>query len=186
MLAVIEAIEKDEDREYVIRLYNAYKDIIVRIINKKVKDKNAIEDLLQETFVRIIRNLDKIKELSEYKVKPYLGTVTENVCMDYLRKKKKLEENEFSEENNVLEHFPAKDFNPEQMLENHVLRDTLWEKLKLLEERDRNIILYQFAYDMSYEEIAKELGMQKGQVGTYVKRAKDKLKKIILGEEGEL
>ncbi len=182
MLAVIEAIEKDEDRRWVERLYNQYSKLIVWKINQLVYKEEAKEDLLQETFVHIIRNIDVLKTLEEYKIKPYIMTIVHNVCMDYLRKEQKKEKNEKEWDESDVDIRNVNNYNPEKIFADKELMKGLWRNIDKLNKRDKSIILYRYAYNMSYKNIALELGIENKNINMYVKRAKDRLKKILMDE----
>ena len=182
MLAIIEAIESDEDRVFVGKLYNEYNKLIIWKIDKLVFNKSKEQDLLQDTFVHIIRNLDVIKTLEKYKIKPYIMSITKNVCMDYLRKEKKEENIEEKLEKSDIDNGNTYTFNPEKMFLDKEQRENIWRNIDKLSDRDKNIILYKYAYNMSHKKIGFELGIDEKNVNMYVKRAKEKLKKVLQEE----
>lgn len=185
MLAIIEAIEKDEDRVWVENLYNRYDKLILWRINQLVYKNEVSEDLLQETFVRIIKNIDILKALEEYKIKPYVMSIVHNICMDYLRKEQKKEKNEREWEESDMKANSVQNFNPEKIFLDKELMENLWKNIDKLNDRNKKIILYRYAYNMSYKNIASELGIDEKNINMYVKRAKERLKKLVLEEVDE-
>lgn len=182
MLAIIEAIENDEDRALVEQIYYEHTDFIMWTICEYVFRKNSYEDLLQETFVHIIRNLDVIKGLEEYKIKPYIKILTRNVCMDYLRKFQRTEINDVQFEDEHKGNYNKRDYNPEKIFANKELLEKVWTNVGKLSDRDREIFLSRYAYNMSYKEIALEMGLPDKSVNQLVKRAKERLKRLIQEE----
>lgn len=179
MLAIIAAIECEEDRNYVNGLYNKYNKLILWQINQRISEANVIEDLLQETIVHVIKSLDTIQALESYKIRPYIIMITKNVCIDYLRRedvKKRYESRWAEAESHKEVHYKHE---PERAFENKENEEYVWRNVDKLSEQDKNIIICRFAFNMSYEEIAYELGINPKNMGTYVKRAKDNLKNII-------
>ena len=61
-------------------------------------------------------------------------------------------------------------------------RENIWRNIDKLSDRDKNIILYKYAYNMSHKKIGFELGIDEKNVNMYVKRAKEKLKKVLQEE----
>src|SRR5438128_6067432 len=74
--------------EYVFRqLYRAYSDDIYRLIFFMTnRDKEASEDVLQETWIRAIENLAGFKHSSS--LKTWLCGIAINCCREHNRKKK--------------------------------------------------------------------------------------------------
>ena len=56
MLAVILALEGDDQRQEVEQWYNIYYRLMYKTAYESVKDVNIVEDLINEAFIRIIKN----------------------------------------------------------------------------------------------------------------------------------
>ena len=61
-------------------------------LKKYIKDPMLVEDLMQETYIRFLKNIHRVN--IELEVKSYLTTIARNLAIDYLRKQKPLELNE--------------------------------------------------------------------------------------------
>lgn len=179
MLAIIEAIENDEDRVFVGNLYIKYDKLIIWRIELLVYKKSVYQDLLQETFVHIIRNIEAIKALEEYKIKPYIMVIVKNVCMDHLRKEQRQEDVEDKLEKSESDGKCTYTYNPEKMFLDKEQRENVWQVIDKLSDRDKNIILCKYAYNMSHKNIGLELGIDEKNVNMYVKRARERLKKLL-------
>ncbi len=77
------------DESRVRELYELYKNGIYRYILSMIKDPYLAEDILQETFVRLI---DRKFIPDPGKEQAWLYKVARNKCIDALRKQKKNEE----------------------------------------------------------------------------------------------
>ena len=67
-------------------IWNEFRIELLRYIRSKVHDYHTAEDILQEVFIKIHKNLDK---LGNYRrLKPWLYTITQNTIIDYYRKKR--------------------------------------------------------------------------------------------------
>src|SRR5699024_8246585 len=67
-------------------LVNKYQRAIYFHILKMMKDKNSIEDLVQETFIKAFNNLHRYND--SYAFSTWLYRIATNHTIDYLRKKK--------------------------------------------------------------------------------------------------
>ncbi len=91
-------------------IWNEFSDSLSRFVYSRVKNHEITQDLLQEVFIKIHLNIDKIKKQDS--LKSWIFTITNNVIIDYFKKQSinqthlldKLE----SEESKNSEH-PAED-----------------------------------------------------------------------------
>lgn len=63
--------------------FEMYGDMVFRQAYQVLKDHHAAEDIAQETFVRLSRDLDK---LSDWMVRVWLLRTAKNLAIDHLRK----------------------------------------------------------------------------------------------------
>lgn len=67
-------------------LIKRYKNLVYSVILKMTNDSEEANDLAQEVFIKIYKNLDKYSE--EYKFSTWVIRITTNHIIDYRRKKK--------------------------------------------------------------------------------------------------
>jgi RNA polymerase sigma-70 factor (ECF subfamily) len=70
-----------------IDIWKQFSEILKKYIYSKVKDKEVTKDLLQEVFVKIHLNSDKIKKTES--LKSWVYTITHNVIIDYFKNQSK-------------------------------------------------------------------------------------------------
>lgn len=68
-------------------IWNQFSEILKRYIYSKVKNKEIAKDLLQEVFVKIHLNNDKIKKTES--LKSWVYTITHHVIIDYFKSQSK-------------------------------------------------------------------------------------------------
>lgn len=89
-----------EDKELVTKCKNGEREGFEALISKyhsyvykylcKISDNDLIvEDLVQETFIKMIRNIDKFDIKGKAKFSSYLITISKNCYIDYYRKERK-------------------------------------------------------------------------------------------------
>jgi len=59
---------------------------LLTFINKRIKNKEESEDILQEVFIKILSKIGTLKESS--KLQSWVYQITRNAIIDYIRKKK--------------------------------------------------------------------------------------------------
>jgi RNA polymerase sigma-70 factor, ECF subfamily len=71
-------------------IWKGYHSNLLAFIRKRVNDKAAAEDILQDIFVRVHSRIDTLENRS--KLESWLYQITRNALIDYYRSRKPLEE----------------------------------------------------------------------------------------------
>ncbi|MDX1420008.1 MAG: sigma-70 family RNA polymerase sigma factor, partial [Rubricoccaceae bacterium] len=81
--ALIEAFQRGDEFAFVA-LYNRHKGAVYAFCAKMLLDREAAEDVMQEAFVRVYENRQRL--LSTGSFKAYLFTIARNQCLNTLRR----------------------------------------------------------------------------------------------------
>lgn len=139
------------------KFYNLYKDEIFSYAYRILQNYDDAMDVVQEVFYKLYKNLSKI---DENKVKNWLFKVCHNLIIDIFRKQKKTYDiEEFSESIEMKEKFDIEEF------------------LKILPPNYREVIILKYIYNYQYSEISQILGINENTLKTWVRRAKEILKR---------
>lgn len=137
-------------------LLERYKDKIYTTIYLIVKDRYIAEDLLQETFIKIINRLKKGRYNEEGKFGSWAGRIGHNMAVDYFRKKKRHPFLFTEDGNNIF--FQDEEFTEESIESVQIRKDThqkLRELIETLPEAQRNVLMMRHFAEMSFQEIAE-------------------------------
>ena len=140
--------------------------------------------MAQEAFLKAYSSLDSFRGDSKFSV--WLYRIVSNVCLDYLRKRKKrptvsLSMEDDDGEESELE-LPDLSQSPEEQLEKKLTRDAVRRGLAQLPEDARQILLLREIQGLSYEEIGETLGLEPGTVKSRIFRARKKLCAFLLAD----
>ena len=140
-------------------LINRHKDRIFTTIILIVKDSYIAEDLFQETFIKIIKNLKKGKYNEEGKFLPWAIRIARNMAIDYFRKMKRMPTITGSDGEDVFRKIKlAIDNREEQMIraeKENMVRDVI----SRLPEEQRQVLILRHYGDLSFKEIAEMTGV---------------------------
>ena len=92
MLSLLLLIENDEDKARFIELYEGYRDFMYKIAFSFAKDKSSAEDIVHDSFVKIINNFETINTLSGQELVGYIVIIVKHTALDFLRKHRKIVE----------------------------------------------------------------------------------------------
>ena len=138
---------------------NRHKDRILTTIILIVKDSYIAEDLFQETFIKIIKNLKKGKYNEEGKFLPWAIRIARNMAIDYFRKMKRMPTITGSDGEDVFRKIKlAVDNREEEMIRNEketMVRDVI----SKLPEEQRQVLILRHYGDLSFKEIAAMTGV---------------------------
>src|SRR5689334_2685713 len=164
--ALVRAAQRGDEQAF-RSLVERYHRRVVQLALGMVKDPDDAMDIAQETFVRVHRYLPSFKGDSSFFTWTY--RIAMNLCLDAQRKKSRVTRVD-SEEGDEAEIEAAMDppshalAGPQRAALNEELKAKLEEALAGLSENHRSILLLRELEGLSYEELAKVLGIRKGTV----------------------
>ena len=156
-------------------LVEEYEVALVRYANSILKDHEQARDVVQDTFIKLIKALQEKKEIQNEK--SWLYRVCHNSALDYLRKiKRRQEKNEevmLSTSESEINEAPDKQLNRKED------KEFVNESLNRLSEREQQILNLKIKDGLSYKEIAAELDLTVNNVGFILHRTMKKLSAIF-------
>lgn len=161
-------------------LVGRYKNLVYSVILRMINDHEEANDLAQEVFIKVYRNLDKYHP--EYKFSTWLIRITTNLVIDYRRKKK---QDTVSIDDMVYE--PVSEETPEEHYIKQEQTTRVMDALNGLPDMYRVPIILFHQQGMSYQEISDIINEPLSKVKNRIFRARKMLKEQLMGmKEGEV
>ncbi|MBT8326644.1 MAG: sigma-70 family RNA polymerase sigma factor [Bacteroidia bacterium] len=136
-------------------LINRHKERIFTTIILIVKDSYIAEDLFQETFIKIIKNLKAKKYNEEGKFLPWAIRIARNMAIDHFRKMKRMPMVTDSSGDDVFRKIKISNENIEQQ----IIRSEKENKVRVLIDKlpaeQRQVLILRHYGDLSFKEIAE-------------------------------
>ena len=164
------------------QLVEAYQDKVYNLALRMCGNADDAFDLSQEAFFRAWRGLSGFQFESAFST--WLFRLTSNVCLDWLRAKKRRPTvslttlDDEGEETQLDVPDPGK--SPEELLLAAEDRSALTKALNELPVEYRQILTLRAIDDLSYTEIAEVLHLREGTVKSRISRARLALRKKLL------
>ena len=173
---IIFVFDSKEECDKFTYLYEKYYKMVFYTILRFIDDRFLAEDLLNDVYILIGKNLAKVDFDDTKRCRNFIITVTRNYCKSYLRKQSKINE-EFIEDSDIL-----------KGNKNDVLKDILdkEQRAQLMDEIGQLEDKYKMVLELKYingfhdDEIADMLSINKKNVQMRLYRAK-----IMLREKME-
>jgi len=172
-------------------LFNCYLKMIYSFIYRYVGDQEAAEDVAQEVFVKVWKNLKKFNpqknRFANFKLrrqknfKTWLFKIAKNASIDFLRKKKIIPFSSFdNEDGNALTDTLADPAPlPDALLERQDLANLLTRALAKISFKYRAVLLLRYNDHFTFREIAESLGEPLNTIKSRHRRALIILKKSL-------
>ena len=156
-------------------LIREYGNDVLRTAYMYVKDIHVAEDIFQEVFIKVYKNLSTF--VGNSSIKTWIIRITINTCKDYLKSaynRRVVPMMEYHEETISSE----SDYNEvEKRDTNHLIKEAVLS----LPAKYRDVVMCVYFNDMSIAEAAKVLDIAEGTAKSRLARARQKLKDVLEG-----
>ncbi len=140
-------------------LLKRHKSKVFTTIYLIVKDKDHAEDLLQETFFKVIRKLRGGEYNNEGKFLQWVCRIARNMAIDSFRKNKRYPTTDIDFMPKVQNSLDFAEESIEQVKIKHDTHALLKQLVQKLPETQREVVFMRHYADMSFQEIAEETGV---------------------------
>jgi len=146
------------DEEAAAKVYYAYRNLMYFIIASYVDNKDDCDDLLSESFLRVLEARESLT--SGHGLKSYCASIARNLALSFLRKRNPTES--FDEA-----YAPSEDSVSE-----------IYEQLEpLLSKKEIMVLYYKAVFGYRWEEIVELTGIPSSTARLLYKQAKEKIRK---------
>ena len=175
-----------EGREPAFReLVRRYERPVFSLIFRMVRDRETAEDLAQDTFIKVLNNIDRYRP--EFKLSSWLFKIANNVTIDHLRRRQLATVSlDGSPHAQTAAEAQATSLDVEsrgesalEAMESRELGSAIERAIGQLRPEYRSCILLRHVEGRSYEEIAATLDLPLGTVKTYIHRARHELREAL-------
>ena len=165
-------------------LVKEYEKNVYNLALRMTGDPEDAADMAQDAFIKAYSSLSSFRGDSKFSV--WLFRIVSNLCLDFLRSRKRRPTVSLSVENDEGEdmEFEIADESqsPETLLEQKLTREAVRRGLDSLPPEQRQILLLREIQGLSYEEIAQVLALESGTVKSRIFRARKRLSAFLLRE----
>jgi len=154
------------------KLVNLYKDKIYCFIFKMTSSKEDVEDIVQETFIKVFNNLYKYN--NKWKFSTWIYRIAVNALKNHYKKKKRICSKELCKD--IPREF---DFDILSNPEDNYLRKEFYNEIVTiiyqLDYKYKIVFFLRYIKDFTIGEISNIVGVSSGTVRTRIHRARKKI-----------
>ena len=160
-----------------------YKKKAFNLAFKMLQDREDASDATQDAFLKVYRSLPRFK--GDAKFSTWLYRIVTNVCLDYIRRRKKVVEISLDKQLEMSDgkldfELPDEAINIEEEAEKTEFHQLVLDAVDNLPETHRLVIMMRDFQNMSYSEIAELLSCPEGTVKSRINRARRFLRGDLL------
>lgn len=163
-------------------LFQQYKRYVYTICYRYSGFEQDALDLVQEVFLKILKNWDKADMKKD--LKPWIRRITVNTCMNFKRDRKEALSLDAGEEGISLFDQVASPGDTEAVVMTHMSQERMGRLIGELKPELRTAIILRHYEEMSYREIAQIMQKPEGSVKTYIFQARKALAEKLRAEKG--
>lgn len=168
----------DLDKDLIEDLFKKYEQMMCDVALGILHNRTDAEDAVQDAFLWIINNPSKIIEIPCNKRASYIATIIEHISLNLINKQRR------HPTDDIDEHAELKlDYSLEETVSEKITVEEMKQAIRRMSQKDQYILQLFYFEGKSYSEISEIMRLPKNNVGTYLHRALEHLKKI-LEEEG--
>ncbi len=174
-------IENEDDRDFIAALYEDKRKLWVRKAYALTQDWQTAEDMVSDSFVKLIDKIELLRSLNCYKAEAYVVITIENTCKTYLSQKNK--------HGSFVDYYAEEgmqqvksDFSTENAVFDRLDLELVISAIEKLSETEKDFIVKSYFERLDDREISKQTGMKYNNIRTYRCRLINKIKKLCKKE----
>ena len=157
-----------------LEIYDDYYDRVKKFIRRLVKDEWVAEDLIQETFIRVEKNMVSVQDPTKFS--SWVFRIAYNLCLDHFKSRKRENPESGNPESppNPFMEMPV-----HKELEQLQMGACVREQIDLLPEQQRIVLILYDLLGFRHDEIADILDITEENAKVRLHRARKSLKSIL-------
>jgi RNA polymerase sigma-70 factor (ECF subfamily) len=165
------------------QLVEKYKQPVMNVVYRMLRDATEAEDVAQNVFVQVYKSASRYEVASKFST--WLFTIARNLCLNELRRRSRhpaesMDAGHPEQEDQPWQQFEdKKTFSPPDKLLQGELEKKIDEALAELPENQRTAILLCRQDELSYEDIAKVLQCSLSATKSLIHRGRETLKQKL-------
>lgn len=174
---------KSHDKEAFIKVYDETVNDIHRFVYFKIGSKEVANDLTSMIFLKTWNHIQNNNLEDSKTLRALIYKIARNTIIDHYRENGNKITASLDDEDNKIE-VVDDTLDPGERMDQAANMELIKNKLPLLKEEYREVIIMKFINDLSLDEIADIRGKKKGNVRVLLHRALNALKELVEAETG--
>src|SRR5687767_10584232 len=174
---------REGDREAFALLVDRYKQPVMNLVARTLRDLTEAEDVAQHVFVQVFKSAHRYHVAAKFST--WIFTIARNLCLNEIRRRSRhpaesLDATSPENEDQPLHQYAdTRTFSPPDALLQGELEEKIESALAALPEKQRTALLLCRQEELSYEEMAEVLDCSLSATKSLIHRARETLKQQL-------
>lgn len=166
LLLIINSSLAEMDKDRLIEIYEKYSGVIRKTAMGIMKNTSDMEDVEHDVILKLIKNIETVKELEEKSIAGYIVTTAKFTSFDLLRKTKRRNETALEDI------FSLED-------EREIEDEAEIVGFSSLSQKQQEVMNLKYVEEMTSKEIAKKYNTTENAINLILFKAKEKIRKNL-------
>lgn len=167
-------MSKKSDDKFVNELFRTHKQMMFKIAMGILHNSANAEDVVQDAFLWMFNNLEKISRIPCYERGFYFANIIEHASLNLIKRQKHHPLEDIDKHENI-----ASDYSVEEQADDNIMINEIEQALQDLSDRDFGLMYLYIFKDMKYKDIAQAMNIPEKNIHAYIERARKRLIKIL-------
>lgn len=140
-------------------LIEKHQSRIYGFIYSKLNDRDLCDDIFQDTFIKVIKNLKTKSYNEEGKFLPWVIRIAHNLIVDHYRKNKKMPMTRETETYSIFEFIKDNSSTIEGQMITEQVEEDLKRLIEELPNDQKEVLVMRMYEDLSFKEISEQTGV---------------------------
>ena len=155
MLLFLLICDGEKQKEKLRELYDQYKDLMMHVSMNILHNHALAEESVQESFVKILINIDDINEIKCHETKRWVVIVSERTAIDKLKHELK----RIHEKEDVLDYLNLEEISLEDIAIKDIAVKNVFKHLKALDSKYSSVIILRYYFGYTDKKLAEHYGV---------------------------
>ncbi|HQE22690.1 MAG TPA: sigma-70 family RNA polymerase sigma factor [Syntrophomonadaceae bacterium] len=180
VMMAIESMDNDNDKAFMLSLYHDYYGLVWKTVYNITRDAGHAEDLVNDTFIRLIEKISVIRKLDSCKLAAYVVYTSRSVAINFIKHRDVQSKYAYyGKELDLQEEIPSLEESIEEKIIYQEKIEVLVNAILKLPEKYKNLLYFKYVLEMDDREIAGILRIAPNSVRQYLTRARRKAKELM-------
>lgn len=183
ILSITLLIEDHDDRVFMEQLYLDHAALMYAVALSRLRNPQDAEDAVHEAVLRLIGKISLLRQKDSCTIRRYIVITVDRVSINLAIKRGRHPST--ATDQAFLESIEDTDASVEDAALTRLKHEKVKQLLRMLPQRERDLLRWKYYENRSDEEIAQALGIAKNSVRKYLTHARRQLRALLEGEESE-
>ena len=174
----------EDDRAFFQQLYIEYELMMFKKALTVLRNEEESLDAVSDACLMLMKRISTLRQLSDMSLRRYIIITVEHASINRLRRMKRINQYSFTVDEECTQELAANEMPIEEQIIIAAEKQRLKKAVQKLSEKEQWILSMRFDEELTYKQIAQQIGVKPQNIGGILERTYKHLRRIL--EEVEL